>query len=261
MDSLRDTTLYFLSAAENATNRLFTPVESYVSPLLQFNFSSSQVSFAPTFLLLGILGLCFTSCLRATIWYVKTKARLDSAKAQSPDDILADRELRALRRALLMIDVTKYVPKLIKTVDHWRARKKIKKASKQERGDGMVGLHSGTNTLQPSTSSFTSSRSSLRYKSEAERALNETINAQRVTSSEDQPYINVLNILRKHPLFKYVDPTLLLRLAQTKTEIKLKRGEVLFQCGTEVKTPSLYIVKSGTIRAYVQDQLALMEKH
>ena len=249
---------YLLATAINTTNRLLAaaaPID-VVAPLLPFDFSSSNFNFAPQYLLLSILAVCLTSCLRGIFWCITTKARLDYAEAQSPDDILADRELRALRRALLMLDVTRYVPKLIKYVDHIRARKRIKLASKKDRGHGMVSLHSETNAILPVLQpakvvegntilpSFIGAEvvseaaraaqvtSSLRYASEAYRAQsatqNELASASLDKNKVDQSYTEVLNVLRMHTLFKYVDPTLLLILAKSTTEITLKKKTFSF---------------------------------
>jgi predicted acylesterase/phospholipase RssA/CRP-like cAMP-binding protein len=287
MNTVYHFTASFFNTAEAAISQLFAPLELLLSPVLPISLTDSQINFAPRFLLLSILSLLFISCGRATLWYVKTKGRLDRAKEHSPDDILADRELRALRRALLMIDVTRHVPRLIKNFNHFRARKKIERTGIEDRGDGMVSLHAGTSMLEQSVVGgispvigFNSNDAvltaeeaatvtvgadgskvsrpmtmttlkSLRYPSQVDRAHNAANNEG--AASLQGAHADVLRILRTHTLFKYVDPALLSILAASTREITLNQDEVLFRCGTTVLTPSLYIVKSGSIRTYVED--------
>ena len=75
-------------------------------------------------LLLALMLLCVTA-VRAFTWYCRTKARLDAAVRDNPDEVLADRELRALRRALLMADVKRHIPRLFRKIRHLRAYNKI----------------------------------------------------------------------------------------------------------------------------------------
>ena len=292
MDFLFNLTTQLWSTAENTTNRLFAPLEQSLSPLLPFQFNSTQIAFAPKFLLLSFISLLVILCGRATLWYVKAKARLDRAQ---PDDILADRELRALRRALLMVDVTRHVPRLINNVSHWRTRKRIYKEG--DRGDGMVSLHSGTSTLDerppppsPSSSlSSSSSTSTLRYASQAERAKfaskndkaaatrlrkkggeedddggsedgdNNHDNGDKNDDEKEGLSADVLRVLQTHTLFQYVNPSLLALLAQSVQVIHLMPHQVLFQCGSVVKTPSLYIMRRGRIHTYVESSTKKIE--
>ena len=261
----------------NASDQILYPLEVLLSPVLPTStlFTESQIAFAPKFFLLSVIALLLISCSRATLWYCKAKARLDNA---NPDEILADRELRALRRALLMVDVVRFVPRLIKNITHRQARKRIE--GQKERGDGMVSIHSRTTTLEPFVGVVPSvigsdavmaaariSKLSLKYPSQVNRAQNVADNEKQAAaasisfnnniSNSQQPqndkHTEMLNLLRTHTLFKYIDPALLSILATSVQEITLKSNQILFRCGTTVATPSLYIVKQGSVRTYVED--------
>ena len=93
-------------------------------------------------LLLALL-LLGVAAARALAWYCRTKARLDAAVRNNPDEVLADRELRALRRALLMVDVKRHIPRLFRKIRHLRAYNKITAETRRE-SRAARPLHSST---------------------------------------------------------------------------------------------------------------------
>ncbi len=286
-------------AAEAGTARLAAPFEPYLAAFLPEGLGVPQgaaTRLAPRFFLVSCLLFVGVYLTRFLLWYVKTKRRLDDLRRESPDDILADRELRALRRGLLMVDVKRHIPRLLRKIRQLRAGSRIAKAGMQERGDGMVALHAPLGhgggiaprdaaaalaspgalgvALRSTTSQVAAQNIALAARAveaaqakaatqaaAAAAAATQASTAPRGTAaappgpesnSESEATLRVLHLLRRHTLFKYVDPDLLVTLAREAREVSLNAGEELFTFGTDVRTPSLYIVKSGAIETYVR---------
>ena len=244
------TALHVAEHLENATFALTSP--------FQKNLAGQEDRLYSRVILLLSAALLFVAIARMLAWYCRTKARLDAAVLSNPDKVLADSELRALRRALLMVDVKRHIPRLFRKIRHMRAYNMLKAETRREKSRPLHLSKPRNLSISP-PSSPTARKFPVYGDNEAKHHKLDSHIEKSLDHKDDDPNFGekeseseCLDLLRKHTLLKYVAPELLVKLAKNAREKILDNGMELFTAGNRVKCPNLYIVKSGAVQTYVK---------
>ena len=178
-----------------------------------------------TTILLAVLISQLIACIS------RKKRNLD--RLENDDELLARGDLRALRRALLIADIKGHPSRILNHVKDASQRDLIRHTG--VRGDGLTSIFSEPGTVNVS---------------DREKILKDRLQSEIKDGDETT---TIPSLLRGNRVFKHMEMDVIADMAGMAEQVLLTKGSTLFKPGIRVRTPSLFVIKSGEIEMTLPD--------